>query len=437
MSNKKKKEIKVIDLFAGVGGFRIGLNRANKKLKEDVYKFVWGNQWEPNIKTQHASDIYKKRFKTIEAEFSNKDISTVKTKDIPNHDMIVAGFPCQDYSVATTKKLSGGIEGKKGILWWELERILREKGKDSAKYFIFENVDRLLSSPATQRGRDFAIILTCLNNLNYMVEWRVIDASAYGFPQRRKRIFILGYKKGTKAYSSFKETHENALNWINSDGTFAQGFPIKTLSENDVKEIGGIPACKKTLKEKSMDVKNVSDLFNKGAKVTPFLHAGVMKNGKVYTSKIEANYKGKYKTLRDILLDEKDVPKEFYIPAEQRAKWEYLKGAKKEERTSASTGYKYHYSEGAVTYPDCLERASRTIITGEGGQGPSRFKHVVKTKGGKLRRLTPVELERLDMFDDNHTKMEGVSDSRRAFIMGNALVVGVVQRIGEYLSKKL
>lgn len=433
-----KKKIKVIDLFAGVGGFRVGLERANKNIGFEKYKFVWGNQWEPGIKSQHAADIYRARFKTSDKDFANEDISTIKTSDIPEHDMMVAGFPCQDYSVATTKKLSRGIEGKKGVLWWQLERILREKKDKAPDHFIFENVDRLLSSPASQRGRDFAIILTCLNNLGYMVEWRVINAAEYGFPQRRKRIFFIGYKKGTIPYQSFSAKKEDAVNWLNEDGVFAEAFPVKKVSFENVRVIDEeIPNRKSSWKEKDDAVKFVSDNFNKHGKTTPFLKAGVMKDGVIFTTNIEPNYEGKYQTLGDILLDDKHVPEEFYIKKDDLKKWKYLKGSKKEERVSVATGYKYNYSEGAITYPDDLERASRTIITGEGGAGPSRFKHVVRTKDGRLRRLTPIELERLDMFDDNHTKLEGVSDSRRAFIMGNALVVGVVQRIGEYLNKKI
>ncbi len=89
-----------------------------------------------------------------------------------------------------------------------------------------------------------------------------------------------------------------------------------------------------------------------------------------------------------------------------------------------------------MPFPDPLERPSRTIVTGEGGSSPSRFKHVVKDHEGRLRRLPPVELERLNMFPDDHTKAEGISDTKRAFFMGNALVVGIVERIGKELLKR-
>ena len=116
------QEVRIIELFAGVGGFRVGLERADK----DFYKTVWANQWEPATKIQHAAMVYAARFG--KDSICNLDINTVKTEDIPDHDMLVGGFPCQDYSVATTLSNSKGIEGKKGVLWWSIYRILKEKG---------------------------------------------------------------------------------------------------------------------------------------------------------------------------------------------------------------------------------------------------------------------------------------------------------------------
>ena len=194
MTQNRTTTLKTIELFAGVGGFGVGLQRVSDTKKG--FEIVWSNQWEPSTKTQHASDIYVSKFGL--GNHSNEDIAKVKVSDIPTCDLLVGGFPCQDYSVASTLKNSHGIVGKKGVLWWEIYRILQEKKEDAPKYLLLENVDRLLKSPASQRGRDFAIILSSLNSLGYAVEWRVIDASLYGFPQRRKRVFIFAYKSGTK-----------------------------------------------------------------------------------------------------------------------------------------------------------------------------------------------------------------------------------------------
>ena len=405
----KKHHIKVVELFAGVGGFRIGLEKAS-----DAYDTIWNNQWEPSTVRQDASIIYQARFGS--KGHSNKDINTIKTSIIPNHDLLVGGFPCQDYSVAASLSRSGGIEGKKGVLWWQIYRILNEKGEKRPKYIFFENVDRLLKSPANQRGRDFAIILASLADLGYVVEWRVINAGEYGMPQKRSRTYIVGYQKG----SVIARKIETMDKWVRSSGVMAQAFKFNTKANTEaIFDING-------------SVHEVSDLFNKGKKDSPFRNAGLMIDRHVYTVDAEAVYTGQRMTLGDILIDEELVPEEFFISEEDLPRWKYEKGAKKIERV-AKGGFKYLFSEGGMTFPDNLNQPSRTIITGEGGKSPSRFKHVVQTKSGRYRRLTPIELERLNMFPDNHTLCVGVSDGRRAFLMGNALVCGVVELIGKSL----
>lgn len=409
---KSKHNIRVVELFAGVGGFRIGLEGAS-----NAYNTVWNNQWEPSTVHQDASLVYRARFGN--QGHCNEDINTVPTKAIPNHDLLVGGFPCQDYSVASTLSRSGGIEGKKGVLWWQIYRILNEKGENRPDYVFFENVDRLLGSPAKQRGRDFAIILASLADLGYIVEWRVINAADYGMPQRRRRTYIVGYREDSTIYRKVEDLN----NWVLYDGVMAKAFPFEakkgTISEFDIKGT----------------IKEVSDNFNKSKKgdaASPFGDAGVMKERHVYSVDANAVYEGTIMTLGGNLVDEDLVPEEFFICDEELKKWEYEKGAKKIERTSKQ-GYKYLFSEGGMAFPDYLDRPSRTIITGEGGPSASRFKHVVKTPSGRHRRLIPIELERLNMFPDNHTFHPEVTDGRRAFLMGNALVCGVVQAIGKSL----
>ena len=403
--------LRVVELFAGVGGFRLGLEK-NKQ-----YKVVWSNQWEPMTKAQHASMIYENKFGNI--GHSNKDIESVPTKDIPNHDVLCAGFPCQDYSVASTLKNSKGLIGKKGVLWWSIYRILSEK-KVKPSYLILENVDRLLNSPSTQRGRDFGVILKSLDELGYAVEWRVINAGDYGMPQRRRRIFFLGYKKNTNIYKKLNKHLKE--DWISKNGVIAKGFPVDKVKE--VKEI-----------DFSDDLLSISKNFNKNSKKTIFENTGVMINGNIYTAKTVPNYKGKRQTLGEMLEEESNIPEQFYINKNDLKSWKYLKGGKKEQRETKD-GFKFTYSEGPVAFPDPLNKPSRTIITSEGGASPSRFRHAVKV-GNKLRRLTPLELERLNMFPDNFTKHHEVSDSKRAFMMGNALVVGVVEKLGKSLYRQL
>lgn len=405
----KKHNIRVVELFAGVGGFRIGLEGAS-----DAFETIWNNQWEPSTQHQDASLVYRARFGS--KGHSNKDINLVKTQEIPDHDLLVGGFPCQDYSVAATLSRSGGIEGKKGVLWWQIYRILQEKGDKRPQYIFFENVDRLLNSPATQRGRDFAIILASLSDLGYVVEWRIINAADYGMPQRRRRTYIVGYLNNSVVAQKVEEME----NWVKYDGVLAKAFEFRpkknTVSDFDIEGT----------------IKEVSDSFNKGRKDSPFGNAGMMMNRHVYSVDAEAVYDGPRQTLGGNLVDENLVPEDFFITEEELPKWKYEKGAKKINRVSKE-GYEYVFSEGGMAFPDYLDQPSRTIITGEGGTAPSRFKHVVQTKSGRYRRLLPIELERMNMFPDNHTLHPEVSEGRRAFLMGNALVCGIVEQIGKSL----
>jgi DNA (cytosine-5)-methyltransferase 1 len=224
----ENKSIKVAELFAGVGGFRLGLEKSN-------YEIVWSNQWEPSTKIQHASMVYENRFGSD--NHSNEDIAGVETKEIPDHDLLVGGFPCQDYSVATTLHNSKGLKGKKGVLWWSIHRILEEKKSKKPKFLFLENVDRLLKSPAKQRGRDFAVMLQSLNDLGYAVEWRVINAAEYGMPQRRRRVFILGYHKSTDLYKKLKKS--KPINWLTEKGTIANAFPVQETNSIQEVELNG------------------------------------------------------------------------------------------------------------------------------------------------------------------------------------------------------
>ncbi|SDD73728.1 DNA (cytosine-5)-methyltransferase 1 [Pricia antarctica] len=415
------EKLKVIELFAGVGGFRLGLE------SNENFEVVWSNQWEPSSKRQHASEVYEARFGSD--NHSNADIADVETSEIPDADVLVGGFPCQDYSVATTLKNSKGLIGKKGVLWWSIHRIVSEK-ENPPKYLMLENVDRLLKSPSTQRGRDFAIILKSLDDLGYAVEWRVINAADYGMPQRRRRIFIVAYHKSTPVYKRLKRASKS--DWMQLSGTMAEAFPVQNPSKK--KDLFTFQEIERPSFALTASLVEISEKFNIGEKLSPFENTGFFIKGKVFTIKTTPNYDGTRTVLGDIL-QHGEVDDTFFIPSEDYPKWEYLKGAKKETRT-AKNGFEYHYTEGGMIFPDALHNASRTIITGEGGRTPSRFKHVVQTGKG-LRRLTPVELERLNMFPDTHTELEGISDTKRAFFMGNALVVGVVEKLGVALIHKI
>ncbi|MFC4721581.1 DNA (cytosine-5-)-methyltransferase [Geojedonia litorea] len=449
MNNK----LRVVELFAGVGGFRLGLegwkglsSTSNYKNKlNQHYEIVWSNQFEPSTKRQHASEVYEERWGN--KHHSRENIEVViekKFKNIPQHDLLVGGFPCQDYSVATTLKNSKGLVGKKGVLWWSIYNILKGQGDNAPSYLFLENVDRLLVSPASQRGRDFAIMLSCLNELGYAVEWRVINAADYGMPQRRRRVYILGYRKGTSIYQRIKNT--SIKNFIFQNGVLSKAFPIKNFEYSIVSR--GI----------DNDIQLLTKEFNLEKIKNPFFNTGLMLDGTYHTAKTEPNYYGEITNLGDIVIRPlSEIDKSYIINPRKKLKeplvkvqidgrkmvlnteldmWKYLKGTKKEYRRNKALGYDYQYAEGAMSFPDELDNPSRTIITGEGGSSPSRFKHVI-VQENTYRRLMPSELEKLNMFPKNHTKLDGVSDTKRAFLMGNALVVGVVEKIGQELYKQI
>jgi DNA (cytosine-5)-methyltransferase 1 len=290
---------------------------------------------------------------------------------------------------------------------------------------FLENVDRLLKSPSSQRGRDFAVMLRTLADIGYIVEWRVVNAAEYGYPQRRIRVFIVARK--TKALDKFVEPFD----YITKVGVLARALPVIS-TQLDCTEI-----------EIEEDWGRVSRYFNKATfEKSPFLNSGVFVKGIAYTLKTEAAPKTKsFATLGDILQKDSEVDESFFIPKDQVKTWQFLKGAKSVERVHKGSGTKYKYAEGAMAFPDLEINPSRTILTGEGGTSPSRFKHVIKTKSGRYRRLTPIELERLNGFPDDWTKFDAsgvkVPDGKRAFFMGNALVIGLIERVGKIIAQEL
>ena len=403
----------VVELFAGVGGFRCGLNNVelvkDKVIENGDWKFVWANQWEPATKTQEAFDCYIKRFGSKDA--SNVDIFQVDKKKIPNHTLLVGGFPCQDYSVAQTLSSSKGIEGKKGVLWWAINDILKAK---KPPFVLLENVDRLLISPAKQRGRDFGIILRSFMDCGYAVQWRVINAGEYGLPQKRRRIFIFAYHKSTNYYKSLSKSNPKDI--IFKSGMFVQQFPIK----DDELEFNTANLSKDSFN----DLLEVSDKFK-----CQFYNAGVMINGKIYTSKVLADCNEIYPLKR--IIQHNEVDEKFFLNEENIKKFEFLKGGKKIPRIKPN-GENYFYSEGAMPCPDNLEAPARTMLTSEGGI--SRTTHIVEDyKTKRIRLLTPIECERINGFPDNWTNT-GMSDKKRNFMMGNALVVGIIHLIEKELS---
>jgi DNA (cytosine-5)-methyltransferase 1 len=407
----------VVELFAGVGGFRVGLNSVSnfgkdgRAIENGPFNFKWANQWEPGSSTQDAFKCYALRFG--EKDASNMDISLVNKKDIPDHTLLCGGFPCQDYSVARSLSQEKGIEGKKGVLWWQIRDILEAK---KPSFVLLENVDRLLKSPSTQRGRDFGIMLRCLSDEGYGVTWRVVNAGEFGHPQKRRRTFIFAFSKKTKYYKQFQSALKSsspAETLIN--GTiFTKSFPITLQDEPSQGSVG--KASYDTLVE-------LSDNF-----AFDFETSGLLIGSTFYTAKVLSAYNGPKKTLGEVL-DSDHVPDYCYKVNVE--KFRYLKGAKHILRT-AKNGHEYTYSEGPIPFPDLLTEPSRTMLTSEGSTNRSTH-FILDPKSNKYRILTPVECERLDEFPDNWTNT-GMATKWRYFIAGNALVCGIINSLGKEIS---
>lgn len=425
--------INVLELFAGVGGFRIGLENSNP----EKYITKWSNQWEPSRKSQDAFEVYDYQYP--DTENINEDIGEIPDEVFGkmDADLIVGGFPCQDYSVARSTNGELGIQGKKGVLFWQ---IIRAVEIINPKYLVLENVDRLLKSPSSQRGRDFAIMLAAFDQLGYSVEWRVINAAKYGRAQRRRRVFIYIYRNdlpyainADEKYEKFEQKNlfgEEAIlpdryeEYIFNDGFFAKQFPVQEVPYKGRHAYGKL----------GDDIVDISDNYSAGK----MWNSGVMRHGVYYTYDTRP-VEEEAITLREIIQPESDVDEKYYLTDEKIEKFEYLRGPKKIERTSKD-GHNYVYSEGGMSPNDDLDLPGRTMLTSEGSV--NRSTHLLLIDG-RYRFLTPIEAERLQDFPDDWTKykkledgtIEEVSDRMRLFFMGNALVTGIVKRIGDGLDK--
>lgn len=408
-------ELTVAELFAGVGGFRVGLNKIksldsnNRAIENGSWKFVWANQFEPSTKVQHAFNCYITRFG--ENNHSNIDINKVKKSEIPDHSLLVGGFPCQDYSVARSLSQEKGIEGKKGVLFWDIKDVLIEK---KSPFVLLENVDRLLKSPSNKRGRDFAIMLKTFYDLGYDVQWRVINAASYSMPQKRRRVFIFAYKNSSKFADSIKINEIN----MNTENIFNKAFPILPIKHFESIDLN--------------EYKNILDVSNNYSH-EKFLDCGIMSKGQILHASITAIDEEKY-TLADILNQSESLNESlenYVIPQDKLEKWKYLKESKKIERVSKS-GHFYIYSEGSMSFPDNLEEPARTMLTSEGST--NRSSHIIFDKKiNKYRILTPIECELIQMFPTNWTNTMPIKN--RYFMMGNALVTGIISRIEPTLKK--
>lgn len=166
-----KIEKTFIEMFAGVGGFRLGLERHG-------WRCVWANEFD-----KHACQVYRQNF----GEIVEGDIREVKAKDIPDHTLLCAGFPCQTFSLAGKRR--GMLDDVRGTLFHEIARVAEHK---EPKFLLLENVKGLLSS---RNGLDFAVILWTLDELGYDAEWACLNSKHFGVPQNRERVFVYGVRR--------------------------------------------------------------------------------------------------------------------------------------------------------------------------------------------------------------------------------------------------
>ena len=360
------KKLKVVELFAGVGGFRIGLEGFNSKSSLSNYKefkrfnfdVIFSNQWEPNYKNQFASRVYESIWG--DKDHYNMDIKEL-IKDLPNsipdHDVLVGGFPCQDYSVAKNLNKADGIIGEKGSLWWSIYEIIKSK---KPKYLILENVGNLINSPREDKGKDFSLILKSFDEQGYAVEWKVINAAEYGMPQKRKRIFIVAYLINSPVERKIK--NKNLIKLISSEGLISRKF---NCFEESIK-------IKKGFLENNLN-SQAKKKFNH-LKKSPFLDTGFMSNSKFFCSKTKPKFDGTKINLEDIIEKNMEDKKAFFLKTKKLTKnieikfsngkktilktnidkLKFYKSAKEIIKINKE-GYEYNYREGSIKFPDSLK----------------------------------------------------------------------------------
>lgn len=368
--------MKFIDLFAGIGGFRYGLENATPNFKGNKKR----GKKKPNGKTQlgfdcvysnefdkYASQIYKKHY----GECDTRDIRDVKAEEIPTHDLLTAGFPCQAFSIAGKR---GGFADTRGTLFFEIARIAEQK---RTPYLLLENVKGILSH---DKGNTFGRILQVLDELGYDCQWQVLNSKNFGVPQNRERVFIIGHLRGGSRPKVFPLRGNGSKDSVPTlRATYYKGYQTRGPM---LKYVGGIEGKRKKWLE---DGKDNSRNFSQGQRVYSTEGIGSTIAG-------NAGGLGGKTGLYAIPVLTPDRPK----------KRQHGRRFKKD-------------GDPAFT------------LTGQD-------KHGVYD-GMKIRRLTPTECERLQGFPDGWT--EGVSDTQRYKCLGNAVTTNVITAIGERLAYTL
>lgn len=354
--------MKYISLFCGIGGFDLALKRLGLEC-------VYANDFD-----KYATQIYKQRLGGVDT----RDITTVPTEEIPDHDLLVGGFPCQAFSIAGKRR---GFDDTRGTLFFEIARILKDK---QPKYFILENVKGLLSHDG---GNTFKTIISTLTELGYDLQWQVLNSKNFGVPQNRERVFIIGNLRGEPRPEVFPvaESNEQTYSDIKIAGSTNNSGRGERARVYNVE--GGVSALTATDYKQPKQIKVVGTLESDG----------------------------------------------WEKRHEQTRRVHGIDGISPTIPTGMGGGVMTKVAIPVLT-PDRAEKRQNGRRFKEDGD-PSftltgQDKHGV-SDGVKIRRLTPLECERLQGFPDGWT--EGVSDTQRYKCLGNAVTVNVV----EYIASKL
>lgn len=353
--------MRFIELFCGIGGFRLGLEKANSKdssnsesrtpqHRECAFRCVWSND-----NDKYACQIYRKQFR----EVCEQDIRTVDPSTIPEHDLLTAGFPCQSFSIAGKR---GGFEDTRGTLFFEICRIARAK---RTKYLLLENVKGLLSH---DNGDTFQTILRTLDELGYDCQWQVLNSKDFDVPQNRERVFIIGHLRGQPR---------------------PQIFPIREPNQES----------------EQMDERN--------GQVSPAIQA--------------RDWRGQGKQLDNLMIFR------YGVMGENNKRWledgkEFSRNFPQGQRVYSDKGISAQLNAQAGGW------GAKTGLYEIGCQRQNQGENIGLVLGSKhesipqIRRLTPLECERLQGFPDNWTG--GISDTQRYKCLGNAVTVNVIEVIG-------
>ncbi len=384
-----------IDLFAGIGGFHLGLEKANNnnrykewenstilsdastnnesnQLQRTSFSCVWANEWD-----KWAGKVYQTRFP--ETPFNSTDIRLVKANDIPKADLLCAGFPCQAFSIAGKRK---GFEETRGTLFYEICRIAKAK---RIPYLLLENVKGLLSA---QDRFAFFEIINCLDELGYLLQWETLNSKNFGVPQNRERVFIIGClgKKRFKQIFPLGQSNEILTNKNNTKQVTKKGIQMQNITSTIDARYGALRNSGETYVQENQLIELTQNQAEAQRIFSINGIARTIKNGGGQGAKT-----GLY---------------EVYDDYNSKMRTDGIVGT-----ITQNIGNKATRNGQKIVMENLTERGHKTI--------------------GKIRRLTPTECERLQGYPDGWTKIEGISDSQRYKMIGNAVTTNVIQTIGE------